>query len=347
MFLVIAACSSQVEAPESEEKKVEETDELDPLEKTAKVSIAEDGAASGAGFYIANEKGYFQDFNIDIEFVTFANSDDMLPAVASGKVDVAGGISTAAFFNSLAQGIDVKMIADKGHNIKGKSYFTFVIGKDLTDEIKDYEDFKGKKIAVSTKNGVDDYIFEQMLAHGGLTRDDVEFVLMADFGNMLAAVGNGSVDAALQIEPLITKGIAENIHERFGDATDYAPEAQIAMVLSSPKFLEDREDVALRFMVAYLKGVRDYNDAFVKGTGDKDEMIEIMTKYTTLKEKDVWEEVNVTGLNPNGDMFIDDIKNQFEVYKANGAIKGELNFDDSIDTSITEKAVEILGEYEE
>lgn len=344
--LTIAGCSSKVDAPKNEEKKAEDVDGLAPLEKTEKVYIAEDGAASGAGFYIANEKGYFKDFNIDIEFVTFANSDDMLPAVASGNVDVAGGISTAAFFNSLAQGIDVKMIADKGHNVKGKSYFTFVIGKELTDEIKSYEDFKGKKIAVSTKNGVDDYIFEQMLDHGGLTRDDVEFVLMADFGNMLAAVGNGSVDAALQIEPLITKGIAENIHERFGDATDFAPEAQIAMVLSSPKFLEDREDVALRFMVAYLKGVRDYNDAFVKGTGDKDEIIDIMTKYTTLKEKDVWEKVNVTGLNPNGEMFIDDIQNQYEVYKANGAIKGDLNFDDSIDTTITEKAVEILGEYE-
>ncbi len=344
LILALTACSSKVDAPE--EQSTEEIDGLKPLEKTEKVYIAEDGAASGAGFYIAKEKGYFEDFNIDVEFVSFANSDDMLPAVASGKVDVAGGISTAAFFNSLAQGIDVKMIADKGHNVPGKSYFTFIIGKDMQDDIQSYEDFKGKKIAVSTKNGVDDYIFEQMITHGGLTRDDVEFVLMADFGNMLAAVGNGSVDAALQIEPLITKGIAENIHVKFGDATDYAPEAQIAMVLSSPKFLEDREDVALRFMVAYLKGVRDYNDVFVKEKGDKDELIDIMVKHTTLKEKDVWEKVNVTGLNPNGEMFIDNIKDQFDVYKANGAIKGDLNFDDSIDTSITDKAVEILGEYE-
>lgn len=343
IFIMMVGCSSENDSPESTD---ESNLELTPLEERTTVSIAEDGAASGAGFYIAKEKGYFEEFNIEVEFVTFANSDDMLPAVASGNVDVAGGISTAAFFNSLAQGIDVRMIADKGHNMKGKSYFTFVIGKDLTDEIQSYEDFKGKTIAVSTVNGVDDYIFEQMIEHGGLTRDDVEFVLMSDFGNMLAAIGNGSIDAALQIEPLITKGIAENLHERFGDATDYAPEAQIAMVLSSPRFLEEREDVALRFMVAYLKGVRDYNDAFVKGTGDKDEIIEIMTQYTTLKEKDVWEKVNVTGLNPNGDMFIDDIKNQFEVYKANGAIVGDINFEDAIDTRLTERAVEVLGEYE-
>ena len=46
-------------------------------------------------------------------------------------------------------------------------------------------------------------------------------------------------------------------------------------------------------------------------------------------------------------MFIDDVLKQYDAYKANGAIDGEVDFDKAIDTSITEKAVEILGEYEE
>ncbi|MBW9235548.1 hypothetical protein JQK62_25815, partial [Leptospira santarosai] len=90
---------------------------------------------------------------------------------------------------------------------------------------------------------------------------------------------------------------------RFGDATDFAPEAQIAMVLGSPQFMNEEQDVSLRFMAAYLKGVRDYNDAFKKGEG-KDEIIDIMTQYTALKDAAVWEDVNVTGLNPDGKMFI-------------------------------------------
>jgi NitT/TauT family transport system substrate-binding protein len=98
-------------------------------------------------------------------------------------------------------------------------------------------------------------------------------------------------------------------------------------------------------MAAYLKGVRDYNDAFIKGEG-KDEIIEIMTEYTALKDPSLWENVGVTGLNPNGEMFIDDIKNQYDMYKENGATRGELDFDKAIDTSTTEKAVEIIGEYE-
>ncbi len=318
--------------------------DLAPLEKKATVVIAEDGSASGAGFYIANEKGYFEDYNIEVEFVQFANSDDMLPALAAGEVDIAGGVSTASFFNAIAQGIDVKIIADKGHNIKGDSYFSFVIRNDLKGEIKEYSDFKGKRIAVSSQNAVDDYIFHRMLEHAGLTEEDVEFVLMSDFGNMLASIGSGSVDAALQIEPLITQGIQQGIHSRFGDTTDYAPEAQIAMVLGAPDFIKEETDISLRFMAAYLKGVRDYNDAFIKGERT-DDIIEIMTEYTALKDPDLWGEVAVTGLNPNGEMFIEDIKKQYKMYKNNGAIRGEIDFEKAIDTSITEKAVEKIGEY--
>jgi NitT/TauT family transport system substrate-binding protein len=135
------------------------------------------------------------------------------------------------------------------------------------------------------------------------------------------------------------------VHVRFGDATDFAPEAQIAMVLGSPEFMKDEQDVSLRFMAAYLKGVRDYNDAFKKDEG-KDEIINIMTEYTALKDANVWEDVYVTGLDPNGEMFIDDIRNQYELYKKNGAIRGEFNFDKAIDTTVTDKAVEIIGEYQ-
>ncbi|WLR49408.1 ABC transporter substrate-binding protein [Halobacillus litoralis] len=316
-----------------------------PLNKKATVVIAEDGAASGAGFYIAEEKGYFDDYNIDIKFTTFANSDDMLPALAAGEVDIAGGVSTASFFNAIAQGIDVKIIADKGHYFDGSSYFSFVIREDLQDEIREYSDLKGKRIAVSSRNAVDDYIFQRMLEHAGLTEDDVEFVLMSDFGNMLAAMGNKSIDAALQIEPLITQGEAQNLHVRFGDATDFAPDAQIAMVLGSPDFIEKDTDVSVRFMAAYLKGVRDYNDAFLYDEG-LGEVIEIMTKHTALKDADVWKKVGVTGLDPNGEMFIDDIEKQFEMYDANGAISGDIDFNDAIDTSLSEEAMEVIGRYD-
>lgn len=347
LVLVLGACTSKEAEKTPTEKNPEAvvpSGDLTPLENKEKVVIAEDGAASGAGFYIATEKGYFADYNIEVEFAQFSNSDDMLPALAAGEVDIAGGVSTASFFNAIAQGIDVKIIADKGHNVPGESYFTFVIGNHMVDEIKDYADFKGKKIAVSSHNSIDEYIFEEMIKHAGLTKDDVEFVLMGDFGSMLGAIDGGTIDAALNIEPIITQGVENGFHVRFGDATDYAPESQIALVLGSPNFMNVEKDVSLRFMAAYLKGVRDYNDAFMKGI-NKDEIIEIMMKHTAMKDPELWEKVNVTGLDPDGKMFIDDIYKQYAAYQENGAIRGEVDLEKAIDTSITEEAVEVIGEY--
>lgn len=153
--LLLSACSSKDKDSSSkvddEVSKENPSGDLAPLEEKVKVVIAEDGSASGAGFYIAKEKGYFEDYNIDVEFAVFSNSDEMLPALASGDVDIAGGVSTASFFNAIAQGIDVKIIADKGHNVPGKSYFSFVIGNQMVDEIKNYEDFKGKKLQYPLK----------------------------------------------------------------------------------------------------------------------------------------------------------------------------------------------------
>lgn len=322
----------------------EPSGDLAPLEKRVKVLIAEDGAASGAGFYIAKEKGYFEDYNIEVDFADFANSDDMLPALAAGEVDIAGGVSTASFFNAIAQGIDVRIIADKGHNMPGESYFSFVIGNHMIDEIKDYPDFRGKKIGVSSRNSIDGYIYEEMLKHAGLTEEDVEYVHMADFGSMLGAIDAGTIDAALNIEPLIAQGIANGFHVRFGDTTDFAPESQIAMVLASPKFMGE-DEISLRFMAAYLKGVRDYNDAFFKDRGT-DEIIDIMVKHTALKDHELWERVFVTGLDPNGKMFVEDIKKQYNMYKANGAILGDIDFDRAVDPSLVEEALEVIGVYE-
>lgn len=355
VVLLLGACNQHKTAKPAESTPPKQTQpdttdiypsgDLPPLEERVTVVIAEDGAASGAGFYIAKEKGYFEDYNMEVTFADFANSDDMLPALAAGEVDIAGGVSTASFFNAIAQGIDVKIIADKGHNVPGKSYFTFVIGNHMKEEIKEYADFKGKKIGVSSRNSIDGYIYEEMLKHAGLTEADVEYVHIADFGAMLGAIDGGTIDAALNIEPLIAQGVEKGIHVRFGDTTDYAPESQIAMVLGSPQFMQKEQEVSLRFMAAYLKGVRDYNDAFMKGIG-KEEVVNIMTMHTALKDPAIWDQVHVTGLDPNGKMFVDDIKKQYEAYKANGAIRGEIDFDKAIDTSMTEKALEIIGVYE-
>lgn len=318
--------------------------DLPPLPQRVTVRIAEDGAASGAGFYIAEARGYFEQYNIGVEWVTFINSDDMLPAIAAGQLDVAGGISSASLFNAVIQGFDVRIISDKGRAVSDGSYFTLVIRRDLAGQVRGYEDLAGLTVAYSAANAVDHYMTVRALEAGGLTEDDVNVVVIQDFAQMLAALATGAVDVAMEIEPLIARGVGEGIIERFLDTSVYLPGAQVAVVLASPQFVANRE-VALRFMLAYLKGLREFNDVFFHGTGDRDGVVEIMTRYTLLKDPAMWFQVNPPGLDPDGGVNVESLVDQYEFYKAHGALVGELDPRQVIDLSLAQEAVAILGPY--
>lgn len=318
--------------------------DLDPLPQPVKIRIAEDGAASGAGFYLAEALGYFKEYNLEVEWVSFINSDDMLPAIAAGQLDVAGGISSASLFNAVLQGFDVRIISDKGHAVDTGSYFTLVVRKDLAGRLQDYSDLKGLTVAYSAQDAVDHYMTFKALEAGGLGPEDVELVVIQDFAQMLAGLATGAIDVAMEIEPLITAGVEQGIIERFLDTSVYLPDAQVAVVLASPQFLASRE-VALRFMLAYLKGLRDFNDVFFHGAGDRDRVVQVMTQYTLLKEPEQWLKIRPPGLDPNGGVNVESLVDQYEFYKANGSLVGELDPRKVVDLSLAEEAVAILGPY--
>ncbi len=319
-----------------------EAAKLTPLSPAQKLWVAEDGSPSGAGFYIAHAKGYFKELGLEVDIKPFESSGDMLPAIASGEIDVAGGITGANLFNAVARGLEIRIIADKGTNNPGKSYFNMVVRKDLADQIKDYKDLKGKKIGVFSVGTLNEYTVEKALAKGGLTTKDVELIPLGP-PDMNLALANKSIEVGMQIEPMIAQAEQKGIAVRFKDTTEFLPGGQIAVVLASPKFANNKA-VAERFMVAYLKGLRDYNDAFIKGQ-NTDAIIDILSKYSELKDKEVWKAVKVTGLNPNGAVFKDNLVDQYNWYKAKGSVKADVSLDKMIDLSLVDAAKKHVGDY--
>jgi len=315
---------------------------LPPLDPPEPLRIAEDGSPSGAGFYIATERGYFAELGLEPEFVTFESSAYMFPAVAGGDVDVAGGVMTASLLNAVDRGLPLRIIADKGRNRPGASYFDLVRSTRVIDEIQTLEDIRGRRFAITSEGSVDHIFAELALRAGGLTEEEVEWVVIRDFGQMNPALANGSVDVAMHIEPLITAGEADGVLDRWIDATEFAPDFQVAVVLASPAFTQERQEVARRFMVAYLKGLRDYYAAFVEGV-DTDEIIDIMTRHTPMKDPELWRRVNKVDLNPDGYVIADSVQFQVEWFKEKGLYAGDVTAADLIDHSLVDFAIEYLG----
>lgn len=313
-------------------------------EKLDTVKVAFDDSVGESGVILGDELGFFKSQGIKIEYVKFNSGVDELTALASGQVDISRGIIAANLFNAAARGIDLKLVADGGTNIPGRGYFRLCIKKSLADKVKDYKDLKGLKVGVASTGSINELLLELALAKAGMTSKDVQVVTVDSFPDLNTAITNGTVDAIMQLDPLVTKGVEQGILDPWKDPSDYAPGEEISVVMYSPQFA-GKKDLANKFMVGYLQGVRAYNDALITGNKDQDKVIDILTKKTFVNDPNLFKKMSPPGLDPNGAIPKDGVIHDQQWYMDKGLVKTATDINKLIDTSYVNYAVEKLGQY--
>jgi sulfonate transport system substrate-binding protein len=308
------------------------------------IKVAFDDAPSEAGLILGDKLGFFEKQGIKIQYVKFQSGSDELSSIAADQVDVSRGIINAGLFNAANQGIGIKLVADGGHNIAGKGYFQIALKKGLGSKYKDYKDMKGMRIAIASVGSINELFVQKALEKGGLTKDDVTFVIVDSFPDMLTAVANGNADAALQIEPLITQGVSQGILEWWKDPDEYAKGEEISVLMYSPNFAK-KKDLGNKFMIGYLQGVRAYNDALVTGNKDRDNIVDILTKTTFVNKPEMFLQMKPPGLDPNGYVLKDGVISDQKWYMKQGLVKKEANVDNLIDNSYVIEALKVLNQY--
>lgn len=343
IVMLVAACGQQPAAQTAEKKGPAWAGGLTPLPKEAVVKVGMKAVVSDAGILVGMAKGYYKDLGITIENVQFNSGQEMINQLAAGQLDVGAAVTAAGLFNAMGRDIPVKIVADKGINVPGKGYYRLVIRKDLVNEIKDFKDLRGKKIAVVGTASLDEVYLVRCLQKGDLTLKDIDEQVIRSFPDMLVALGNKSIDAAMVIEPFVALGIAKDIIDPWKDPQEYDPEAQIAILVYGTGMTKNAE-VANRFMVAYVKSLRDYNDAFFKGNNKK-EMIDLLVKNSVLKDPALYEKMYPTGLNPDGYVRIKGVAADLDWYKANSLLQKDIKIEDAVDNKYVDFAVKTLGKY--
>lgn len=307
-------------------------------------------SASDAGLFIAIDKGYFRDQGVDIQSTPFDSAAQMVAPLGAGQLDVGGGAPGAGLANALARRINMKIVADKATpSIQGGlSYQALLIRRDLWDsgQVRGPESLKGRKVSLPNLGGISpEALLQRSLQTAGLSTGDVELVQLP-FPDMLPALGNSSVEAGILIEPFLTTAVERGFAVKWPGSETVYPDQQVAVLLYAQGFMEGKPDLARRFTVAYIRGLRDYNDAFVKKDPvRRQEVIGILTKYTTMKDPALYEKVAMPGLDPNGRVNKEALKADQAYYIQIGKQQGQINIDDLVDTSLVEYAVQQLGPY--
>ncbi|MBV9120255.1 MAG: ABC transporter substrate-binding protein [Chloroflexi bacterium] len=294
---------------------------------------------------MADGLGFFERQGLKIEEVTFNAASAVAPALASNQVDVADVGVNPAMFNTMAAALGAKVVADKGSTPSGFGFTSIVVRKDLADKVKGPADLKGLNLAMTppglgTANG---YALDKWITPAKLTVNDFHVQPLA-FPDQVAALSNKAVDAAFMAEPYATQAVNQGFGVRLVTTDKMAPDQQIAGIAFSAGFLQ-RKDVAQKYMVAYLQGIRAYDDAFKKGV-NKDKVIQIMADKTPVKDVQLWSQMIPAGLNPDGTLNVQSIQDQEDFFKRLNLVPANAPAPASfIDDSFAKQAAQTLGAY--
>jgi NitT/TauT family transport system substrate-binding protein len=234
--------------------------------------------------FIAQEDGYFAGQGLDVEFVSFGLSDTpMIAALSQSQLDVAPMSMTAALLNAVAAGAHIRLVADKGFaNPQACATAALMASKKLLSDgsLKDPAGLKGKTVAVSTANAFE-WVLEPLLKKAGLTRNDVHILHNIDPAVVIAGLQNGSIDVGQTSEPWIARARQQGAGDVWMPFSDLMPNASLAGIVYGPSLLDRNPDVGVRFMTAYLKGIRQLNQ------GKTDSNVAILARYTKLSPAEI------------------------------------------------------------
>jgi NitT/TauT family transport system substrate-binding protein len=314
-----------------------------------RVKVGLVGNASDAPILIAQARGYFREAGIEIDSTVFDSAAKQIAPLATGDLDVGGGATSAGLFNAAARKIDLRIVGDRSRMAPGYSFMTLMIRKDLIDsgKFKSYADLKGLKIALAAPAISPSTMLNAAAEKGGLTFDDVEKVYLG-YPLQVGAFASKAVDGSIMVEPFATAIVRAGEGVRFSTTEDFIPNAQIALLYYGEKFASGKTDIGKRFMKAYVRAARDYNDAIVDGKFGDDknarDIVEIVSKGLNMKEADI-KEAFVQALDPDARPNVDALRRDIAFFRKSGSLTAEPDLGKLIDTSFVDAAVKELGPY--
>lgn len=313
------------------------------VHKVIKLGVS--GRPDQASLELALRRGYFEQQGLDVQTVQATTGQEMVPSLASNQLQVASGSPNAGLFNALNRGIDIRIVGDFAHiGDTADRTVSIMARSDLLDsgQIKTIADLKGKVISQGPGPGqITEIVFQKLFEQAKISASDVT-IKYINFPDSLAAFASKTLDVTFMVEPLVTQAERQNLARVLVPGGAILPGAELSIWLYSPEFAKDK-DSATRFMVAFLKGARDYYDAFFLGKG-KDAAIAILTQYLPVKDPKLWETSRqYTDL--NGRINVPDLKRQAAFHKERGNVTGPVpDVDKFLSPEFAEAAMKQLGE---
>jgi NitT/TauT family transport system substrate-binding protein len=313
------------------------------------VRVGTANLVSDAPLFIADKLGYFKDQNVDVGLTYIASGTQMIAPLGTGELDAGAGAPSAALYNAATRGINIRAVADKGRLAPGYGYNPIMVRKDLWDDgsIRSLHDLKGRVVANAATGGASDSTINEALKKGGLGWTDIKMTILP-FADMSAGFQNHAIDAGCVSEPFATAMAQKGLAVKLAGSDTFYPNQQIAVLFFGSRFIEERPDVARRFMVAYLHGVRYYYEGLKDGhyAGPHGQsVIAILSQYTPVKDPSIYAAMVPAGIDPNGYLNVASMEKDLDLWRRLGEVTDPISAAHVVDLSFVDAANRTLGRY--
>lgn len=297
---------------------------------------------------VTHGRGHWRDQGLDVELLETGGRRNTLPMLASGELDAGAQGPHYELYTSFNPERPLVMVADHGSARPGRGGPGGLVARPETvksGRLIDWADMKGLRVALSPRRYDHDWVtVSTALKRGGLTTDDIEVVTMDFGGGRHKALINGQIDLTTVDRP------ASIAHaEKTGEFVvwkrewEIRPGRQQRAIMLSHQFRTERRDEAQRFVLGYLKGLREYYDAFEHGI-NRDTIIDALAEQSG-DSRSVVEVTPPAGLDPNGRLAVDGIEEELRWYQEGGFLPRTITLQSVIDYSFLDSAIAQLGEY--
>jgi len=284
-------------------------------------------------------KGFFAEENIEVEYTFYKSGSEIAPAVATGQVEVAVTTAGAALFNAMARGAEFTIVAEALRiepGAPGGDPTAIMVPTD--SDIESGADLTGKRIAITAPGQILDMIVNEYLAQNGLSPDDVEKISMGP-PDMVPALTNGSIDAAVMFDPFISIVTGDGTARRLAGSTEILPGASQAFLVFSNGMMEN-EELAERFLRAYKRSNGWIREALTTPEGRK-ELAEIYQSHVPARDASTYERIALMTASPDLKVNVDEeygLRWQMQTLIDIGLIPNVPDLDAHLDNALLDQA---------
>jgi NitT/TauT family transport system substrate-binding protein len=228
----------------------------------------------------------------------------------------------------------------------GFSSDTLLLREDLRDTVTRLRDLKGRTVAINAPASALDYMVGKMVESDGIGFGDIKTTYMP-WPDMGAAFANKAIDAGAVAEPFPALYADRKLALTFRRAADVLrdPALQVSVMLYSKGWIDRAPDDVRAFTAAYLQATRDYYDA-MRGGAQRADVVDILTKHTTLTAKPLYDRIEWSYMDPNGQLLIGSLDDQEKWYERRGQLEKPVDVRAMIDTRFLDGALAKLGRVE-